>query len=218
MTTDMLEEDFAHFGYPCTLIMNSTTTFLLEEFEAWCHERGIIHLTRALYHPAMNGAAELLIHQSSSWWERHHFHPCQLYRNFTCSSDAHNWILAIYPGNCMFNGQQIQCNLDALLPLPAHAAQGKQARKDPKTQQMQHSHLVSNLGHLYAVGVPCHALYCSPKHDKKQGCVHARWSINVHVVPRELTWYLHIDQLCPCYGVEEDAHLGRYTNVTCGMT
>ena len=55
-TTDLLEQDFAHFGYPHTIVSDNATTFSSEEFQAWCRERGIIHLTGAPYHPATNGA------------------------------------------------------------------------------------------------------------------------------------------------------------------
>ena len=60
-TLDLLEEDFAHFGYPHTLVTDNATTFTSEEFQQWCKERGITHLTGAPYHPATNGAAERLV-------------------------------------------------------------------------------------------------------------------------------------------------------------
>nr|KAG5696368.1 hypothetical protein BaRGS_028363 [Batillaria attramentaria] len=60
-TLDLLEEDFAHFGYPHTLVSDNATTFVSEEFQSWCKERGITHLTGAPYHPATNGAAERLV-------------------------------------------------------------------------------------------------------------------------------------------------------------
>ena len=60
-TADLLEIDFAHFSYPHTLVTDNATTFTSEEFQIWCHERGITHLTGAPYHPATNGAAECLV-------------------------------------------------------------------------------------------------------------------------------------------------------------
>ena len=59
-TTDLLEQDLAHFSYPHTIVMDNATSFSSEEFQAWCRERGI-HLTGAPYHPATNGAAEHLV-------------------------------------------------------------------------------------------------------------------------------------------------------------
>ena len=51
-TLDLLEEDFAHFGFPHTLVTNNAPTFTSEEFQHWCKERGITHLTGAPYHPS----------------------------------------------------------------------------------------------------------------------------------------------------------------------
>ena len=60
-TIDLLEQDFAHFGYPHTLVTDNAATFMSEEFQSWCKERGISHLTGAPYHPSTNGAAERLV-------------------------------------------------------------------------------------------------------------------------------------------------------------
>ena len=58
-TIDLLEENFAHFGYPHTIVSDNATCFASDEF--YCKERNIIHLTGAPYHPATNGVAERLI-------------------------------------------------------------------------------------------------------------------------------------------------------------
>ncbi|XP_014777021.1 uncharacterized protein LOC106873987 [Octopus bimaculoides] len=60
-TLNLLEEDFAHFGFPHTLVTDNAPTFTSEEFQSWSKERGITHLTGAPYHPATNGAAERLV-------------------------------------------------------------------------------------------------------------------------------------------------------------
>ena len=60
-TTDLLEQDFAHFGFPHTIVSDNATTLMSGEFQAWCQERGITHLTGAPYHLATNGAAERLL-------------------------------------------------------------------------------------------------------------------------------------------------------------
>eukprot|EP00731_Ephydatia_muelleri_P005173 Em0002g1349a len=46
-TTELLEQDFAHFGYPHTVVTDNATSFISEEFQAWCKEWGITHLTGA---------------------------------------------------------------------------------------------------------------------------------------------------------------------------
>ena len=58
---DLLEEDFAHFVYPHTLVTDNATMFLSEEFQAWCWEQGITHLIGVPYHFSMNSAAECLV-------------------------------------------------------------------------------------------------------------------------------------------------------------
>ena len=60
-TTDLLEQDFAHFGYPHTIVTDNASSFKSEEFQQWCRERGIVNLSGAPYHPATNGAAERLV-------------------------------------------------------------------------------------------------------------------------------------------------------------
>ena len=60
-TIDLLEEDFAHFGYAHTIVLDNATCFTSNEFQTYCKERKIIYLTNAPYHPAANGAAERLV-------------------------------------------------------------------------------------------------------------------------------------------------------------
>ena len=60
-TKSLLDQDFAHFGYPHTIVLDNTTSFSSEEFQTWYRERGIIHLTGVPYHPTTNGAAEHLV-------------------------------------------------------------------------------------------------------------------------------------------------------------
>ena len=61
VTITLLEEDFAHFGYPHSIVSDNSTTFTSEAFKNWCRERGITHLTGAPYFPATNGSTERLI-------------------------------------------------------------------------------------------------------------------------------------------------------------
>ena len=108
----------------------------------------------------------------------------------------------------LLSGWQIWSKLDALQPLPAHVAQAKQARKAARDQQMEHSHLVTKMVHLYAVSAPCYTLYSRPKHNNG---MYQQWlnkvlgtrGVNVWTGPT-CTWRQNIDQLCPHYGVEED--------------
>jgi len=51
-TMNLLEQDFAHFGYPRTLVMDNASTFMSDDFQDHCQSRDIVHLTGASYHPA----------------------------------------------------------------------------------------------------------------------------------------------------------------------
>ena len=116
----------------------------------------------------------------------------------------------------LLNGRQIRCKVDTLFPSPAHDVQGKQARKAAKSQWREHDNSVSKLEQVCTVGALCYVLYCGPNCNKQLRWVPAlvtnvfgTRSVNVHILPRGHTWHRHIDQLCPCYGVEEDTDSGE---------
>ena len=67
-----------------------------------------------------------------------------------------------------YSSRQTHTKIDALLPSPAHAAQGKQAREANKSQQQE---MVAKVAHIYKVEDQVYALYFGPRHDKEQ----ARW-------------------------------------------
>ena len=46
-TMALLEEMFAHFGNPHSLVTDNASSFTSGEFQEWCKERGIVHFTRA---------------------------------------------------------------------------------------------------------------------------------------------------------------------------
>ena len=56
-----VEEDLAHFGYFHIIVSDNARTFSFAEFQLWCHQRCIKHLTSARYHPVANGAAEKMM-------------------------------------------------------------------------------------------------------------------------------------------------------------
>ena len=51
-TIKPLQEDFAHFGFAHTVVTDCAATFKSDEFQEFCKENGIVHLTGAPYHPA----------------------------------------------------------------------------------------------------------------------------------------------------------------------
>ena len=71
----------------------------------------------------------------------------------------HTALDSIYSPSELLNGQQICSNLNALLPLPAHVAQGNQMRKAAKDQQRECRHLVLKIVHLYYLGEPYYTLF-----------------------------------------------------------
>ena len=64
LSCHLLEEDFAHFGYPHTLVTDNAPTFTSEEFQEFLRERGILYVRGAPYHPATNGQADRLVQTS----------------------------------------------------------------------------------------------------------------------------------------------------------
>ena len=204
-TTDLLEQDFAHFGYPHTIVTDNATTFLSQEFQTWCKDRGIIHLTGAPYHPATNGAAERLVQTFKQALKKSSLPPKAALQEFLMQY-RRTPLSSGYSPSELLNGRQIRAKIDTLLPSPAHKAQGIQAREATKSQQK-----VAKLENIYSTGTPCYALYCGPRRDKDPRWVPAivtkvfgTRSVNVRVCPRGPTWRRHIEQLRPRYSQDKD--------------
>ena len=141
-TMDILEQEFAHFGYPHTLVTDNATTFLSEEFQAWCQERGIVHLSGAPYHPATNGAAERLVQSFKKSMVKSDLPPKAALQEFLMQYRRTPLDSGLSPSE-MLNGRQIRTKLDALIPSPAHAAQGRQAKAVAKEQLSERTKMVN---------------------------------------------------------------------------
>ena len=74
-------------------------------------------------------------------------------------------LLSGYSPSELLNGRQIRTKLDAMVPSPAHVAQGIQAEGAIKSQQKEQK-VVSRFPHQYKVGGPCYVLYHGPQRDK----------------------------------------------------
>ncbi|XP_065057955.1 uncharacterized protein K02A2.6-like [Rhopilema esculentum] len=117
-----LEQDFAHFGYPHTIVSDNATIFTSEEFQEFCNERGIYHLTGAPYHSATNGSAERLVQSFKQ----------SLKKSLLPSKEAVEEILLQYrrtplptgysPSE-LINGRQIRAKIDVIISSIAHTAQ-----------------------------------------------------------------------------------------------
>ena len=126
-TLDLLEEDFAHFGFPHTLVTDNAPTFTSEEFQHWCKERGITHLTGAPYHPATNGAAERLVQTFKQALRKSSLPPKRALQEFLMQYRRTPTSCGFSPGE-LLNSRQLRTRIDSLLPSPAHIAQGRQSK------------------------------------------------------------------------------------------
>ena len=207
----LLGQDFAHFGYPHNLVMDNASAFLSEEFQMWCKDRGIVHLTGVPYHPATNGAGERIVRTFKQALKKSSHPPRKALQEFlmqfrrTPNSSG-------YSPSELLNSRQIRTKIDTKLPSPAHTAQGKQAKEASKYQQKE---TISKLDRSYMVGDPVYALYFGARRDKE-----GRWvpavlikhkgsrSFNVRVQPKGPAWRRHIEQLQPRYASVEDEDPG----------
>ena len=117
----LLEQGFALFGYPHTIVTDKATRFLYEEFQLWCQERRVTHLTGAHYHPATNGAAERLVQTFKQSLKKSLLPPKDALQEFMMQY-RHTPLNSGYSPSVLLNGRQIRSELDTLLPSPAHAA------------------------------------------------------------------------------------------------
>ena len=198
-TIDLLEEDFAHFGYPHAIVTDNAPSFTSREFKSWCQARGITHLTGAPYHPATNGTAERMVQSFKKSVKKSSLPPKRALQEFLMQYRRTPLAFGLSPSE-LLNGRQIRTKIDALWPEPAHRAQGKQATEAAKSQRERTSHPVQ----AYKVGTPCYARYFGPRHNKQPRWipavvtkVYGTRSVNVRVVPHGPTWRRHIEQLRP---------------------
>ena len=209
-TTAILEQEFAHFGYPHTLVTDNATTFMSQEFQAWCKQRGIVHLTGAPYHPATNGAAERLIQSFKQALRKSSLPPKEALQEFLMQYRRIPFASGLSPSE-LLNGRRIRTKIDTLVPSIPHLLQGRQSKQASKHSNAEDSEVVSKVEHHYSLGDPCYALYFGPRRDRDPRWVpaivtkvHGTRSVNVRVIPRGPTWRRHLDQLRPRYGSDQD--------------
>ena len=209
-TTAILEQEFAHFEYPHTLVTDNATTFMSQEFQAWCKQRGIVHLTGAPYHPATNGAAERLIQSFKQALRKSSLPPKEALQEFLMQYRRIPFASGLSPSE-LLNVRRIRTKIDTLVPSIPHLLQERQSRQASKHSNAEDSEVVSKVEHHYSLGDPCYALYFGPRRDRDPRWVpaivtkvHGTRSVNVRVIPRGPTWRRHLDQLRPRYGSDQD--------------
>lgn len=223
-TIDLLEEDFAHFGYPHALVTDNAPTFTSEEFQSWCKERGITHLTGAPYHPATNGAAERLVQSFKKSLKKSSLPPKRALQEFLMQYRRTPTSCGFSPSE-LLNSRQIRTRIDILLPSPAHIAQGKQSKEASKSQMSKDSGGVAKVTKNYRVGDPVYALYHGPRRDRQPRWVPAvikktlgTRCFNVKIVPHGPVWRRHWEQLQPRYATEEDKEPGEAVDIASDLT
>ena len=209
-TMELLDVDFAHFGYPHTIVTDNATTFKSEEFQEFCKQRGIVHLTGAPYHPATNGAAERLVQTLKQFLRKSSKPPKSALQDFLMQYRRTPLSIGYSPSE-LLNNRQMRTKIDTLLPSPAHLAQGKQAKETTKSQSKETD--VLKVNYFYKVGDPCYACYFGSW--KKPRWVpativkrHGSRCFNVKVFPNGPVWRRHIEQLRPRYSTPEDEDPG----------
>jgi len=126
-TIKLLQEDFAHFGFPHTVVTDCAAIFKSEEFQEFYKENGIVHLIGAPYHPATNSAAERLIQTFKHALKKSTKAPEDALQDFLRNIQRTPLSNGYSPRE-LLNGRQIRTKIDTPLPSPAHTVQDKQAR------------------------------------------------------------------------------------------
>ena len=182
----------------------------LKEFQAWCKQRGIVHLTGAPYHPATNGAAERLIQSFKQALRKSSLPPKEALQEFLMQYRRIPFASGLSPSE-LLNGRRIRTKIDTLVPSIPHILQGRQSRQSGKHSNAEDSEVVSKVEHYYTLGDPCYALYFGPRRDRDPRWVpaivtkvHGTRSVNVRVIPQGPTWRRHLDQLRTRYGSDQD--------------
>ena len=129
----LLEKDFAHFGYPYTIVSDNAIAFSSAEFQEWCYYRGIKHLTGAPSHSDTNGAAERLVQFFKQSLKKSKLPPRialqEILMQYRCTPLNTGFSL-----RQLLNGRQIRIKIDSTLPSPADIEQERQDTEANKSQ------------------------------------------------------------------------------------
>ena len=159
-----------------------------------------MHLTGAPYQPATIGLAERLVQTFKKCLRKSEFPPREALQQFLMQYRRTPLLLGYSPSE-LLNGRQVHTKLDAMVPSPAHAAQGMQTKEAMRPQKKEQKVLLRS-PHECKDGSPYYALYHGPRRDKNPRWVpaivtkvHGSRSLYVRVCPRGPVWHRHIEQL-----------------------
>ena len=145
LSCHLLEQDFAHFGYPHTLVTDNAPTFTSEEFQEFLRERGILHMRGAPYHPATNGQAERLVQTFKQSLRKSRLPCSQALQEFLIQYRRTPLESGLSPSE-LLNGRQLRRKLDALLPSVPQIAKSLQNRQNKPTSNKRTSNTKFDVG------------------------------------------------------------------------
>ena len=130
-----LQEFFAHFGLPDTLVTDNGTQFVSVLFTQFCKTNNINHLTTAYYHPSSNGQAERFVDTlKRSLKKQEHdqgsnFDHLQTFLMNYRSTPNKNCPSGKSPAHS-FIGREIKTTLHALHPTVEHKQQNRNTKME----------------------------------------------------------------------------------------
>lgn len=184
-----------------------------QNFKNGVKERGIVHLTGALYHPATNGSAQQLVQSFKQALKKSPLPPQKAFQEFLIQY-RHIPLSTGFSRSELLKGRQIPTKIDTFLPSPAHIAQRKHTKGASKSQ---HDEMVSESDvkkSIYNASAPVCAAYYGPRRDEDARWVpaivvkwHGSHSISMSS-PRGPVWRRHLEHLQPHHMASDAAEPG----------
>jgi len=205
-TTRKLDEDFAHFGYPNTIVSDNAQCFSSVEFKTWCFERGIEHLQGAPYHPATNGAAERLVQTFKQSLKKSSLLPVDAIQEFLMHYRRTPLACGESPSQ-LLNGRQIRTKIDIIIPEREEQSLARDVRHQSPDLARDVRHKSADLARSHRrrptqkfnIGDPCYAF--SFKGGRKGKWISANIKALIGhtlfdvVLADNTVWRRHADQL-----------------------
>ncbi|XP_062704096.1 uncharacterized protein K02A2.6-like [Aedes albopictus] len=148
-TISILRSLFARLGMPEVVVSDNGTQFTSIEFQKFCVDNGIHHVTTAPFHPQSNGQAERFVDTFKRSVKK-----IQEGRNTSTLQEALDVFLLVYrttpnrqvvdgksPSEAMF-GRRIRTNLDLLRPPPVSSAVAAEPEQDSQKRRFAAHDLV----------------------------------------------------------------------------